>query len=163
MVLTMNADVKRVVCRCIRYTRSNSALQWRNQRNCRDRIDIIQLGTYAPGQVSRTTGIWCFAANCRDGFRCGFRVRLFAVVLDTQSPGILYFRLAPCLGVLFGHRADVAQLAEQLFCKQQVAGSSPIVGSKGRFPSGQRGLAVNQVRKLRGFESLSPHRACRLR
>jgi hypothetical protein len=25
--------------------------------------------------------------------------------------------------------ADVAQLAEQLFCKQQVAGSSPIVGS----------------------------------
>jgi hypothetical protein len=26
--------------------------------------------------------------------------------------------------------ADVAQLAEQLFCKQQVAGSSPIVGSR---------------------------------
>ncbi len=27
------------------------------------------------------------------------------------------------------HHADVAQLAEQLFCKQQVAGSSPTVGS----------------------------------
>ena len=26
-------------------------------------------------------------------------------------------------------RADVAQLVEQLFCKQQVAGSSPIAGS----------------------------------
>ena len=25
--------------------------------------------------------------------------------------------------------ADIAQLAEQLFCKQQVIGSSPIVGS----------------------------------
>ena len=32
--------------------------------------------------------------------------------------------------------AGVAQLAEQLFCKQQVAGSSPIVGSMGRCPSG---------------------------
>lgn len=29
--------------------------------------------------------------------------------------------------------ADVAQLAEQLFCKQPVAGSSPIVGSGRRF------------------------------
>ena len=29
--------------------------------------------------------------------------------------------------------ADVAQLAEQLFCKQPVAGSSPIVGSGGVF------------------------------
>src|SRR5688572_20994853 len=28
-------------------------------------------------------------------------------------------------------RADVAQLAEQLFCKQPVAGSSPVVGSAG--------------------------------
>lgn len=27
------------------------------------------------------------------------------------------------------HHADVAQLVEQLFCKQQVAGSSPFVGS----------------------------------
>jgi hypothetical protein len=29
-------------------------------------------------------------------------------------------------------RADVAQLVEQLFCKQQVPGSSPVVGSKCR-------------------------------
>ena len=27
------------------------------------------------------------------------------------------------------HQADVAQLAEQLFCKQQVMGSSPFIGS----------------------------------
>ena len=39
-------------------------------------------------------------------------------------------RILP-VGAAFGRVrfADVAQLAEQLFCKQQVAGSSPIVGS----------------------------------
>ena len=54
--------------------------------------------------------------------------------------------------------ADVAQLAEQLICNQQVIGSSPIIGFHilidcessqfnnvimGRFPSGQRGQTVN--------------------
>ena len=48
--------------------------------------------------------------------------------------------------------ADVAQLAEQLICNQQVIGSSPIIGScpsildsiyMGEFPSGQRGQTVN--------------------
>ena len=43
--------------------------------------------------------------------------------------------------------ADVAQLAEQLICNQQVIGSIPIVGSfilyMGGFPSGQRGQTVN--------------------
>ena len=46
--------------------------------------------------------------------------------------------------------ADVAQLAEQLICNQQVIGSSPIIGFlivyivyMGRFPSGQRGQTVN--------------------
>ena len=40
-------------------------------------------------------------------------------------------------------RADVAQLAEQLICNQQVIGSSPIIGFMGGFPSGQRGQTVN--------------------
>ncbi len=44
--------------------------------------------------------------------------------------------------------ADVAQLAEQLICNQQVIGSSPIIGSEKSyimdgFPSGQRGQTVN--------------------
>ena len=45
--------------------------------------------------------------------------------------------------------ADVAQLAEQLICNQQVIGSSPIIGFVMRnhhmdgFPSGQRGQTVN--------------------
>ena len=46
--------------------------------------------------------------------------------------------------------AGVAQLAEQLICNQQVAGSSPFAGSTfllgklmGRFPSGQREQTVN--------------------
>ena len=53
-------------------------------------------------------------------------------------------------------RAGVAQLAEQLICNQQVAGSSPIAssidelarqqGNVGRFPSGQREQTVNLPR-----------------
>ena len=45
--------------------------------------------------------------------------------------------------------ADVAQLAEQLICNQQVIGSSPIIGlgesqfHMDGFPSGQRGQTVN--------------------
>ena len=50
--------------------------------------------------------------------------------------------------------ADVAQLAEQLICNQQVIGSSPIIGLQNSicselniyldgFPSGQRGQTVN--------------------
>ena len=50
--------------------------------------------------------------------------------------------------------ADVAQLAEQLICNQQVIGSSPIVGSTSfigimdGFPSGQRGQTVNLLATL---------------
>ena len=44
--------------------------------------------------------------------------------------------------------ADVAQLAEQLICNQQVTGSSPVVGSLGGFPSGQRGQTVNLLATL---------------
>ena len=40
--------------------------------------------------------------------------------------------------------ADVAQLAEQLICNQQVNGSSPLIGFyMDGFPSGQRGQTVN--------------------
>ena len=42
--------------------------------------------------------------------------------------------------------ADMAQLAEQLICNQQVIGSIPIVGSMDGFPSGQRGQTVNLLR-----------------
>ena len=70
-------------------------------------------------------------------------------------------------------RAGVAQLAEQLICNQQVAGSSPIASSTplwtlpqgrieatsyvGRFPSGQREQTVNLPRQLRWFESTPAH------
>ena len=39
--------------------------------------------------------------------------------------------------------ANVAQLAEQLICNQQVNGSSPFIGCLDGFPSGQRGQTVN--------------------
>ena len=41
--------------------------------------------------------------------------------------------------------ADVAQLAEQLFCKQPVAGSSPIVGSNGTAASRRRNICNGQL------------------
>ena len=66
-----------------------------------------------------------------------------------------------CVNIVFaGHKSDcakklragVAQLAEQLICNQQVAGSSPITSSNffkvntGGYPSGQRGQTVNLLR-----------------
>ncbi len=63
--------------------------------------------------------------------------------------------------VLSTSYADVAQLAEQLTCNQQVIGSSPIIGfflayqqeknknnytTMDGFPSGQRGQTVNLLR-----------------
>ena len=60
-------------------------------------------------------------------------------------------RFEPCRSHLtnsFISYADVAQLAEQLICNQQVIGSSPIIGLRclhlmDGFPSGQRGQTVN--------------------
>ena len=69
-------------------------------------------------------------------------------------------RFEPYRSHLFYSYADVAQLAEQLICNQQVIGSSPIIGlhqtvnlngvcwktvklHMGGFPSGQRGQTVN--------------------
>ena len=65
--------------------------------------------------------------------------------------------------------ADVAQSAEQLSCKQQVIGSSPIVGSvgynrnclvqnadMGGCPSGQRELTVNQPADAYGGSNPPP-------
>ena len=55
--------------------------------------------------------------------------------------------------------ADVAQLAEQLICNQQVNGSSPFIGFffyMDGFPSGQRGQTVNLLAKLSKVRIL-PH------
>ena len=50
-------------------------------------------------------------------------------------------RFEPCWSHLI--YADMAQLAEQLICNQQVNGSSPFIGFMDGFPSGQRGQTVN--------------------
>ena len=54
--------------------------------------------------------------------------------------------------------ADMAQLAEQLTCNQQVIGSSPIIGliNMDGFPSGQRGQTVNLLAMLSKVRIL-PH------
>ena len=65
-------------------------------------------------------------------------------------------RFEPCRShYLF---ADVAQLAEQLICNQQVIGSSPIIGflDMDGFPSGQRGQTVNLLATLSKVRIL-PH------
>ena len=43
------------------------------------------------------------------------------------------------------HYADVAQLAEQLICNQQVIGSSPIIGFYGWIPEWPKGADCKSV------------------
>ena len=50
--------------------------------------------------------------------------------------------------------ADVAQLAEQLICNQQVSGSSPLVGSNGRIPEWPKGADCKSVGTA--FEGSNP-------
>ncbi len=41
--------------------------------------------------------------------------------------------------------AEIAQMVERLHGKEEVPGSIPGLGSRGRYSSGQRGLTVNQL------------------
>ena len=55
----------------------------------------------------------------------------------------------------WSHRyADVAQLAEQLICNQQVIGSSPIVGLYGWIPERPKGADCKSVDNV--FEGSNP-------
>ena len=73
------------------------------------------------------------APPCHGGGR-GFESLLgrFIIIWDLSSAGRASalqaegHRFEPCRSHLFF--ADVAQLAEQLICNQQVIGSSPIIG-----------------------------------
>jgi hypothetical protein len=49
------------------------------------------------------------------------------------------FWVAAITAHIIGAHADVAQLAEQLFCKQRVAGSNPAVGSRFEYETGPFG------------------------
>ena len=93
------------------------------------------------------------APPCHGGGH-GFESRLGRFIWDLSSAGRASalqaegHRFEPCRSHLklinsIIQYADVAQLAEQLICNQQVIGSSPIIGFMGRFPSGQRGQTVN--------------------
>ena len=52
--------------------------------------------------------------------------------------------------------ADVAQLAEQLICNQQVIGSSPIVGSYGWIPEWPKGADCKSVAERFGGSNPPP-------
>ena len=58
-------------------------------------------------------------------------------------------RFEPCRPQLFSNKmrrtADVAQLAEQLICNQQVIGSSPIIGLYGWVPERPKGADCKSV------------------
>ena len=92
-----------------------------------------------------------------DGFPSGQRGQTVNLLATPSKVRILLHPLAEWLDLIL---ADVAQLAEQLICNQQVIGSSPIIGLHqtvnlndvcwktvklhlGGFPSGQRGQTVN--------------------
>ena len=66
-------------------------------------------------------------------------------------------RFEPCRSHLtnsFISYADVAQLAEQLICNQQVIGSSPIIGSFGWIPEWPKGADCKSV--VDDFEGSNP-------
>ena len=52
--------------------------------------------------------------------------------------------------------ADVAQLAEQLICNQQVIGSSPIIGSYGWVPEWPKGADCKSVSNAFGGSNPPP-------
>ena len=52
--------------------------------------------------------------------------------------------------------ADMAQLAEQLICNQQVIGSSPIVGSYGWIPEWPKGADCKSVAECFGGSNPPP-------
>ena len=62
-------------------------------------------------------------------------------------------RFEPCRSHSIKY-ADVAQLAEQLICNQQVSGSSPLVGSNGRIPEWPKGADCKSVGTA--FEGSNP-------
>ena len=62
-----------------------------------------------------------------DGFPSGQRGQTVNLLATPSKVRILPHPLAVNN---FGLYADVAQLAEQLICNQQVIGSSPIIGSE---------------------------------
>ena len=74
---------------------------------------------------------------------------------EKQGPVAQLVRAPPChgggrrfesdLGRFFIERADVAQLAEQLICNQQVIGSSPIIGFLFFYNYIARGGAVRKL------------------
>ena len=72
---------------------------------------------------------------CRGVYTYSFNIRSVKCHTKASSPA--------SHGPLLSINADVAQLAEQLICNQQVNGSSPLIGFMDGFPSGQRGQTVN--------------------
>ena len=88
------------------------------------------------------------APPCHGGGH-GFESRLGRFIWDLSSAGRASalqaegHRFEPCRSHLFF--ADVAQLAEQLICNQQVIGSSPIIGFYGWIPEWPKGADCKSV------------------
>ena len=87
---------------------------------------IAQLGEHLPykQRVIGSSPIGPIKLNNMDGFPSGQRgqtVNLLQIAVGGSNPPPSISRKA---------LADVAQLAEQLICNQQVIGSSPIIGFK---------------------------------
>ena len=95
------------------------------------------------------------APPCHGGGH-GFESRLGRFIWDLSSAGRASalqaegHRFEPCRPHIFSQMdrrvsADVAQLAEQLICNQQVIGSSPIIGFYGWIPEWPKGADCKSV------------------
>ena len=88
-------------------------------------------------------------------------IRVVYIVWDLSSAGRASalqaegHRFEPCRSHLY-QNADVAQLAEQLICNQQVIGSIPIVGSYGWIPEWPKGADCKSVAERFGGSNPPP-------
>ena len=99
-------------------------------------------------EVRGPSPLWVAATKVKNGVlaQLGEHLPYKQGVTGSSPVGPISYKIS-----IFFFYADVAQLAEQLICNQQVNGSSPLIGSElynfirlmDGFPSGQRGQTVN--------------------
>ena len=93
----------------------------KTQKFCKKLLTKYLFQCILTKSVGKTTGQW--------GLSSAGRASALQAEGHRFEPYRPHFFFKSCWQYRFGIYADVAQLAEQLICNQQVIGSSPIIGS----------------------------------